>query len=597
MSTDTQETDPVTANTEANDQAPNTAEMSPEPTTPNDAAHEPDPGLADESSEPQPGNVAPAVAATAWDDEDLEPGDDIGNRIDGPAHHERITTEAETEAASKNRRRPRNKKRAAAATDRPARTDEAARGHKGKAQAAARERPAFRVAEEVFGRVMDITDEAIIIDLSGKAQAMFDRREIADEDLPQVGDHFVANVLGDGSRGGMIVLTRDLKRADESKKVVEAAAESGELVLGLVTGVIKGGVEVDVSGLRAFAPGSHVELKLGADLHHLVGKRLPFKVMKYAKHGKEVVLSRREQLETEAANARKEALAKLEAGAVVPAVVRSVVDWGVFVAIPSANNIEGLIHITEASHDRTAKLADQFKPGDPIEVKVLRIDDKGKLWLSRKAVEADPWDKVAEQFHVGSRHTGRVVRMQPFGAFVELAPGIDGLIRTVDLSARRINDPSEVVKIGDEIEVVVVHLDASQRKIGLHPAPPGDEKEAPQRLAPHRTVRVSVVSAEPAGLIVRVLGNTGASSRGFIPAGHTATARGTDLRREFPVGTVLEAKVIEMDNRRGEAKLSIRALKEDSEKAAYSEYRAQVARESKFGTFGDLFAKRNSGNN
>jgi small subunit ribosomal protein S1 len=562
-----------------------------------------DDGAQAESDPPPPARlVAQSVAETAWDDEDSEPGDDIGNRADGPAHHERTTT-SESDAGGSRRHRQRKKRGPGGLEGREASTasdshDPAAgagpRKPKPKQPSApSRERPAFRVGEEVFGKVVEVSDTAVLIDLSGKAQAIFDRNELSADSIPQVGDHFVALVHGDGSRGGRVVLTRSPDRAERSKQKLEAASSSGDSIDGLITGVIKGGVEVDADGIRAFAPGSHVDLKLGADLQYLVGKRLPFKVMKYAKNGREVVLSRRTLLEQEAAAARKSALSQLEPGMVVQAVVRSVVDWGVFVAIPQAGNIEGLVHVTEASHDRSAKLSGQFHTGDTIEVKVLRIDDKGKLWLSRKAVAADPWDANAQRFAVGTRHTGRVARIQPFGAFVELAPGIDGLVRTSDLSVRRVNDPKEVVNVGDEIEVVVVHLDVAQRKIGLHPAPPKDEQEPAQRVAPNRVLRVKVMAAEASGLLVRILGVTGGSSRGFVPAGQTGTSRGTDLRREFPVGTVLEAKALEVDSRRGECKLSIRALKEDSEKAAFNEYRATVARESKFGTFGDLFAKRN----
>ncbi len=605
MSTDTNDTNSP-AVSEPSISGPDTTAATVEPQIPSAPTHEQSPteALAATSPQPnvpeQPRPVIPSVAETAWDDDDLEPGDDIGNRIDGPAHHERTTTEVEVAAASGKSKRKRRKKKPGAADSPqdPQLQAEAGRAHNSKPQRSGppqRERPAFRVGEEVFGRVIDISDDAIVIDLSGKALAIFDRLELSPENVPQVGDHFVANVHGDGSRGGMLVLTHNADRAEAAKAPTEAALTSGDPVLGLVTGVIKGGVEVDISGLRAFAPASHVDLRLGADLGHLVGKRFPFKVVKYAKNGREIVLSRRETLEQEAAAARRDALALLEPGSVVQAVVRSVVEWGVFVAIPSAGNVEGLIHITEASHDRSSRLSTQFKPGESVDVKVLRIDEKGKLWLSRKAASSDPWEKAAEQFAIGTRHKGRVARMQPFGAFIELTPGIDGLIRTGDLSLRRVNDPSEILNIGDEIDVVVVHLDPGQRKIALHPSPQGDETEPPQKVAPHRTVRVAVVSAEPAGLVVRILGVTGGAARGFIPAGHTGTARGTDLRKEFPVDTVLEAKVIELDPRRGECKLSIRALKEDSEKAAYNEYRSKVARESKFGTFGDLFAKRNSG--
>ncbi|WP_437956384.1 S1 RNA-binding domain-containing protein [Sorangium sp. So ce119] len=463
---------------------------------------------------------------------------------------------------------------------------------KGQGAPPPRERPAFSIGEEVFGKVSKITDHAIWIDIAGKATGLFDRREILDEEPPVDGDQFIATVASTGVRGGMLLLSRAPVQLDQARARAEAALQSGEAIEGFVTGAVKGGLEVDLGGLRAFAPASHVDLRHGADLNYLVGQRLDFIVTQFAKKGRDIVVSRRKMLEEESRKARTEALTSIEPGSLHKGVVRKVVAWGVFVALPDAGGVEGLVHMSEASHDRGAKLADLFKPGAEIDVKVLRVDDKGKLWLSRKAATVDPWDAVKDKYAVGTRHKGKVARLQPFGAFVELEPGIDGLIHTADLSMKPIQHPNEVVKVGDDIDVVVASCDAAARRIGLHPAPPeGEESEPRQRVQQGRAVKVAVTQVTEGGLVVRVLGATGRAARGFIPAGHTGTQRGTDLRKEFPIGTQLDAKIIEVDPRRGEAKLSIRALKEDAEKQAYQQYRAGVAREAKFGTFADLMKK------
>lgn len=532
----------------------------------------------------QPG--AASVAATAWEEETADPDDDIGNRIDGPAHHERTAFHEQNISGSAKRNKE-SRQRSGHKSAQPSGSPPA------KQRPVPRERPVFHVGEEVFGKVVEVLDDAIVIDLNGKAKAIFDRHELTGEP-PKADDQFIAQVHGDGGRGGLVVLTRKPERQEDVKPRVMAAVDSGELVHGLVTGTIKGGVEVDVDGLRAFAPASHMELRLGANLSHLIGKRFPFKVIKYAKNGKEVVLSRKEQLEQEAEQARQQGLAKLPIGEVVDAVVRTIVDWGVFVAIPSADNIEGLVHISELSYERGSKPSDLFEVGATTQVKVLRIDEKGKLWLSRKAVTGDPWQADTDRFAVGSKHTGTVVRIQPFGAFVQLAPGVDGLIRTADLVLGPDKEGIDAVSVGQSIDVVVTHVDLKDHRIALHPFVEGQDSHPPQKLALYRVVKVQVVEAQPAGLVVRVLGATGASSRGFIPAGHTGTAKGTELRREFPAGTELEAKIIELDPKRGGCKLSLRAIKEDTEKAAYQEYRSKVAREAKFGTLGDLLAKRRS---
>jgi ribosomal protein S1 len=455
-----------------------------------------------------------------------------------------------------------------------------------------RDRPAFSIGEEVFGKVSRVTDTAVWIDIAGKATGLFDRRELTDEEPPVEGDQFIATVASTGVRGGMLMLSRLSVILDESRKTLEAAVQSGEPVNGFVTGAVKGGLEIDLGGLRAFAPASHVDVHHGADLSYLVGQRLDFIVTQYAKKGRDIVVSRRKMLDEEHRKLRTEALSKVEPGSVHKGIVRKVVAWGAFIALPDAGGVEGLVHMTEASHDRGARLHDLFKPGAEVEVKVLNIDDKGKLWLSRKAVVADPWDAVKEKYAVGTRHKGKVARLQPFGAFIELESGIDGLIHTGDLSIKPIEHPQEVVKVGDEIEVIVASCDPSSHKIGLHPAPPpGEELETRQRVQPHKIVKVAVAQITEGGLVVRVLGVTGRSARGFIPAGHTGTPRGADLRKDFPIGMQVDAKVLEIDPRRGEAKLSIRAVKEDAEKQAYAQYRAGVAREAKFGTFADLMKK------
>jgi small subunit ribosomal protein S1 len=294
-------------------------------------------------------------------------------------------------------------------------------------------------------------------------------------------------------------------------------------------------------------------------------------------------------LEEEARRARSEALAKLKVGEELDGIVRSVVPFGAFVDV---GGIEGLVPLKEMSHNRADGPSDVFKAGEPTRVKVVMIDDKGKVWLSRRATIPDPWQQVAQKYSSGTRHTGKIVRLKDFGAFVELEPGVDGLIHTQDLSIKRIEDPSEVVKVGDSLEVVVSHVDGSQHKIALHPAPHGDAAgEAPQRVIPHKPVKAKVANIESGGLVVRILGVTGRNARGYVTAAATGTPRGTELRKAFSVGQEIEAKVIEVDPRRGEVKLSIKALSEDQERNAYQQYRQQLKAEARF-TFGDLLAKK-----
>ena len=464
----------------------------------------------------------------------------------------------------------------------------------------ASERSPFHSGEEVFGKVTAVLDGAIMVDLAGKALAIFDRSEMEADDLvPAVGDRFVASVLRDGSRGGLVVLSRKPLREEAAKAVALEASKKGTLVQGLVTGVIKGGVEVSIQGLRAFAPASGMDLHpQNANFASLLGQVMDFKVTQCDEKARDVVVTRRPMLEAEAHERRKTALAHLSEGQVLKGTVRTIVEWGAFVALSDAGGLEGLVHISEASHDAKAKVTDLFKPGDELDVKITKIDERGKIWLSRRALLEDPWAEARNKYAPGKMLKATISRVEPFGAFVKLDDEIDGLIHMSDLTAapqfgyKKIEHPREIVAEGAEIEVVIHHFDMKNHKVSLHVAlPEANRAEPPQKIARSNSVQAEVVRAEPAGLIVRILGVTGRSSRGFIPAGQTGTARDTDLRKKFKAGTPLTVKVIDVDPRRQEPKLSIKQHAEDEERRAHREYRKQVAKDSGFGTLGDLLAK------
>ena len=527
-------------------------------------------------------------------------GEESGDEGDDTEGGESTEAEASGEAAAdgtqpkKKRRRRRKKKNPGAQAQgkdsnapgaKPEKRSDKPRPHR------ATDRAPFHVGEEVFGKVTAVLDTAIMIDLSGKALAIFDRSEMEPDDLvPVPGDRFVARVHGDGARGGLVVLTRKPLREEETKPKLEQAEKDGSLVSGLITGVIKGGVEVDLYGVRAFAPASGMDLHpANANFAGLLGQRLDFKVSQYEKGGRDVVVTRRPMLEAEAHERRKHALSLLQEGQVMMGVVRTVVDWGVFVALPDAENVEGLVHATEASHEPRANLAELFKSGDRFEVKILKIDERGKVWLSRKALVEDPWGAAKQKFAQGTKHHGKVVRLEKFGAFVELEPGIDGLLHVADLSLERVEHPKDLLSEGQEIDVVVHSFDFRTKKIALHPAPPPERENEPhQRIQRNALVKAEVVKGESAGVVVRLLGVTGRAARGFIPAGQTGTTRGTDLRKAFKPGSVLDVKVLDMDPRSGEPKLSIRGFKDDEERRAHREYRAKLKAEGGFGTLGDL---------
>jgi ribosomal protein S1 len=497
---------------------------------------------------------------------------------------------AGAEGPAKKKRKRRRKKKDGEATAAPAGEGHQPAAHKPKPN---QERAPFNLGEEVFGRVTAVLPEAIMVDLSGKALGIFDRAEMEKDDLvPTEGDRFLARVHQDGGRGGLVVLTRKPLREEAIKGDVERALRDGLTVHGLITGVIKGGVDVDIAGLRAFAPASGMDLHpQNANFASLVGQRVDFKVTQFGNNGRDVVVTRRPMLEAEAHERRKRALEILSEGQVMQGIVRTVVEWGAFVALPEAENLEGLVHQTEASHDARARMSDLFRNGERIEVKIVKIDERGKIWLSRRALLADPWRDAKDKYPAGTQLKVAVTKVEPFGAFVQL-DGIEGLIHSADMDLDKGQRPGDVLKAGDEVEVVVFNFDLKNHKVVLHPAASGSAAgEERQKVARNASVKVEVKKAEPAGLIVRILGVTGRGARGFIPAGQTGTARGSDLRKHFPAGQQFMAQVVDIDPRRGEPKLSISRFHEDEERSAHREYRKKLAAEANFGTLGDLLRK------
>lgn len=538
------------------------------------------------STEVSAGEADPSGGDAASDDHDTgsdegadsDEGDGVDDVSDEAAASDGAV-EGEGAAQAKKKKKRRRKKK----------PSEGGRSH---------ERAPFHVGEEVFGKVTAVLDTAIMIDLSGKALAIFDRSEMAADDLvPEVGDRFVGQVLADGSRGGLVVMTRKLLREEDVKPKVEQAAKDGTLINGLVTGVIKGGVEVLIEGLRAFAPASGVDLHpRTANFVNLVGQVLDFKVVSYEKQGREVVVTRRPMLEKEAHERRKQARELLKEGMEMQGVVRTVVEWGAFVALPEAEHLEGLVHISELSHDPRDKIADVLKPGQKLQVQIQKIDEKGKIWLSRKALIEDPFAVLLGGIKQGDVVDGEVTRVEEFGAFIKLAEGFEGLCHAADLGVERVADARTVIKPGEQVKMVVHHIDPRQRRVALHPALPESQAgEERQKVIKGGKLKVEVVKIDRPGLVVRILGATGRQARGFIPAGQTGTPRGAELRKHFNPGQLLDAQVVEIDPKRSEAKLSIIKLNQDEERKAHKEYRAKLKAESNFGTLGDLLKQKLGG--
>ncbi len=331
------------------------------------------------------------------------------------------------------------------------------------------------IGDQVSGVLVAIGDEYGFVDLGGKAEGRVELSSLKDADgnlTAAVGDRIQTQVTGKDEQTGMLLLGSQHGHRYHGIEEVERAYRQGLPVQGQVSAAVKGGVEVQVAGLRAFCPASQVDLRFIEDLGELVGQRLDFRITKLEGGRRpNLVLSRRALLEEELRQRAEQTRAQLREGAVLSGVVTSLKDYGAFVDL---GGIEGMVHISELAFGHVKHPSEILNPGQTVEVSVLRIEppagSKGreKIALSIRALARDPWQDVARDFPVGRRVSGTVSRLQPFGAFVEVGPGIDGLVHISELGAgRRVSHPSEVVSVGDRVEATVLGVDLERRRISL----------------------------------------------------------------------------------------------------------------------------------
>jgi small subunit ribosomal protein S1 len=336
----------------------------------------------------------------------------------------------------------------------------------------AKKRP--KVGDQITGKVISIGKDAVFVDVGGKAEGQLERAQVSGPDgtlLVKLGDTVEARVVD--ASGGTLTLRVKLGRGPEARGELEQAHELGIPVEGMVTEVIKGGVAVDVAGVRAFCPASQIDVRFVDDLTVYVGQKLVFRITRY--EPRNLVVSRRALLEEDNAKLAIETRKRLEPGAVLRG---KVVGWKPFGAFIDLGGIEGMLHVSELGYARVDKPEDVLTMGQDVDVVVLKIEagDKGeRISLSLKALATDPWREVAATLVEGARVKGKVTRLQPFGAFVELAPGVEGLVHISELgTGRRINHPKEVVAIGQDVEAVVLAVDHERHRIGLSLAASSD---------------------------------------------------------------------------------------------------------------------------
>jgi small subunit ribosomal protein S1 len=326
----------------------------------------------------------------------------------------------------------------------------------------------IKEGEVVQGTVLGVDNEHVHVDVGFKSEGLIPLWELMDEGgrvLVRPGDVIDVLIEETEDQEGRISLSKE--KADRLKiwDEISRAYEADEPVEGTIVARVKGGLSVDI-GVKAFLPGSQVDLRPVRNLEAMLGERLQFKIIKFNKRRGNIVLSRRALLEKERERQRRETLQTLEVGQIVDGVIKNITDYGAFIDL---GGIDGLLHVTDMSWGRVNHPSEMFQVGDQLKVKVLKFDpETERVSLGLKQIQPDPWVDAAHKYPIGKRVQGKVVSLTDYGAFLELEPGIEGLVHVSEMSwTKRVKHPSKVVSVGDQVDAVVLDIDEANRKISL----------------------------------------------------------------------------------------------------------------------------------
>ena len=416
----------------------------------------------------------------------------------------------------------------------------------------------------VTGRIVRLTDEYAIVDVGLKSEGRVLLKEFASPGTkPEVhpGDIVELYVERYEDRDGSIVLSREKARREEAWTNLEKAFESSQRVNGTIYGRVKGGFTVDLGGAIAFLPGSQVDIRPVRDVTPLMGTPQPFQILKMDRARGNIVVSRRAVLEETRAEQRSELIQGLKEGQILDGVVKNVTDYGAFVDL---GGVDGLLHVTDIAWRRINHPSEALTIGQPVKVQVIRFNpETQRISLGMKQLEADPWEGVAAKYPPGAKFSGRVTNITDYGAFVELEPGVEGLVHVSEMSWTKKNvHPGKIVSTSQEVEVVVLDVDAAKRRISL------GLKQVSQNpweafLEAHpvgSTVEGEVRNITEFGLFIGVTpdldGMVHLSDLSWDDPGELAITR-------FNKGDVVKAKVLDVDVEKERISLGIKQLRDD----------------------------------
>ncbi|MFH1856724.1 MAG: 30S ribosomal protein S1 [Candidatus Omnitrophota bacterium] len=409
----------------------------------------------------------------------------------------------------------------------------------------------------VKGKIISVTQREVVVDIGYKSEGILHLSDFDNDSLPQEGQEIDVLIESLENDEGMVMISK--KKADKIRtwKKILSDFNEGDIIEGKVCRKVKGGLMVDV-GMEAFLPASLVFLHGYGDTNQLIGQKMDFKIVKINKPRKNIVVSRKDYLAQEMEQKKTKLLSEIEKGQLIKGKVKNITDFGAFINL---GGIDGLLHITDMSWGRISHPSEMLAVGDEIDVMVLDYDkNEGKISLGLKQRTANPWEKVLEKYSVGTKVKGKVVNLVPYGAFIELEQGIEGLVHISELSwTKRINNPSEMLAMGDIVEAVVLNVDKDNQKIslGIKQTESNPWQDIEERYTVGAKVKGKVRNITDYGVFVEI--EEGID--GLIHANDISwTNRNIIPSKTFKKGQKVEAVVLTVDSKERRISLGLKQL-------------------------------------
>jgi small subunit ribosomal protein S1 len=451
--------------------------------------------------------------------------------------------------------------------------------------------PEFREGSIVKGRILEIRPREVLVDIGYKSEGVISINEFEDIQSLEVGDEVDVLLERLENDEGMVILSKEKAAYRQNWNKIAAVFQGDGLIKGKVKSVVKGGLMVNI-GVEAFLPASQIDIVPPKDLQQFVGNTYDFKIVKINDDRRNVVLSRRELIEQERSEKRQKFLEGVNVGDKVKGTVKNLTDFGAFIDL---DGMDGLLHITDMSWGRLGHPSELVKVGQPLEVVVLDINkEKERVSLGLKQTQKNPWDQIEERFPAGQKVKGKITNLVPYGAFVELEEGVEGLIHVSELSwTKRIMRPSDILTVGQEVEAVVLGVNKEEQKIslGLRQLEPNPWDEIEKKFTIGSRVKGKIRNMTAYGAFVEL--DEGID--GMIHVSDLSWTRKVNHPSEvFKKGDEVEAEVIDIDKTNQRISLGIKQLSDDPWKNIDQKYKigdlvkGKVTKLASFGAFVQL---------